>query len=155
MVMRSIRLRSRNDRLLDALKKQVDAANDAEKRFRALIECSQDLTLVFSPEGRIIYASPSVEAALGVPARALVGRTTKDILHPDDFAQFRAVGGRALSSLGEVIPLPHVCFKGANGDYVPLCGRLTNMLYVPGVDGFVFSGGRLSKRGAIKMHAAE
>lgn len=155
MIMRSIRLRSRNDKLLDALKKQVDAAHEAEKRFRALVESSQELTLIFSPEGRIIYASPSVDAALGAPARALIGLTTKDILHPDDLPLFRAVGERSLSALGEVIPLPHVCFKAHSGDYVPLNGRLTNMLYVPGVEGFVFSGGRISKRGGAHLHAAE
>ncbi len=153
---RSIRLRSRNDRLLEALKKQVDAAHEAEKRFRALVESSADLTLIFSPEGRVVYASPSASATLGGQSRAMIGKTTKDIVHPDDMQHFRAVGGKALSKLGEVVPLPHICLRAENGDYVAFGGRLTNMLYVPGVEGFVFNGGRLAaQRNLHRVHAAE
>lgn len=155
MIVRSIRLRSRNDRLLDALKKQVDAAHEAEKRFRALVECSHDVTMIFSPEGRVVYASPSVASALGLPAQSLLGRTTKEVLHPDDLPLFRAVGEKSLSALGEVVPLPHVCLKTESGEYAPFAGRLTNMLYVPGVEGFVFNGGRVDPRAMERLHAAE
>lgn len=155
MIARSIRLRSRNNKLLEAFKKQVDAAHEAEKRFRALVESSQDVTLIFSPEGRIIYASPSAGAALGATAKALLGKTTKEIVHPDDLPMFRAVGEKSLSNLGEVIPLPHVCLKTREGGYLPFGGRLTNMLYVPGVEGFVFNGGKLDARARARIHAAE
>lgn len=153
MVMRSIRLRSRNDRLLQALRKQVDSAHEGEKRFRALVEASQDVTLIFSPEGRVVYASPAVAAALGASPRFIVGKTTKELVHPDDLPFFRAVGEKTLSNLGEVIALPHVCLKCADGEYVALGGRLTNMLYVPGVEGFVFNGGRINSHEKEKLHA--
>ncbi|MEQ1931976.1 MAG: PAS domain S-box protein [Parvularculaceae bacterium] len=153
MIQRSIRLRSRNDRLLEALKKQVDAAHEAEKRYRGLVESSQDLTLIFSPEGRIVYASPSINGALGSPAATFIGKSTRDVVHPDDLPLFRAVGEKSLSKLGEVIPLPHVCLKASDGSFAAFGGRLTNMLYVPGVDGFVFSGGRAAHREIL--HAAE
>ncbi len=155
LIQRSIRLRSRNDRLLDALKKQVDAAHEAEKRYRGLVESSHDLTLIFSPEGRIVYASPSISQHLGAPASNFIGKSTKDVVHPDDLPLFRAVGEKSLSKLGEVIPLPHVCLKHLDGSFAPFGGRLTNMLYVPGVDGFVFSGGAAEQRHRGIVHAAE
>ena len=31
-----------------------------KKRFRALVEASKDVTIIFSPEGYVTYASPSV-----------------------------------------------------------------------------------------------
>jgi PAS domain S-box-containing protein len=154
MIQRSIRLRSRNEHLLGALKKQVDAAHEAEKRYRGLVESSADLTLIFSPEGRIVYASPSINQTLGAPAANFLGQTTKDLVHPDDLPLFRAVGEKSLSRLGEVIALPHVCLRGADGAFRPFGGRLTNMLYVPGVDGFVFSGGR-TEENRPRLHAAE
>jgi PAS domain S-box-containing protein len=154
MIGRSIRLRSRNDRLFEAFKRQVDAAHEAEKRYRALIESSQELTLIFSPEGRVVYASPAVNAALGGPANLFIGLSTKEIVHPDDLAKFRAVGEKSLSKLGEVMPLEHVCLKTAEGGHAAFAGRLTNMLYVPGVDGFVFSGGKLASAPAELQHAA-
>lgn len=155
MIVRSIRLRSRNDHLLAALTKQVDAAHEGEQRYRALVESSSDVTLIFSPEGKITYASPAAEAAFGAPPKNLLGLSTKDVVHPDDFDQFRAVGGKALSTLGEVIPLRHVCMRAPGRPYANLAGRLTNMLYVPGVEGFVFSGGRVEEDACRHLPAAE
>lgn len=141
MIERSIRLRSRNDNLLAALKKQVDAAHEAEARYRALIESSSDVTLIFSPEGRVTYASPAAETAFGAPPKDLHGMSTREMVHPDDMDRFRAVGGQALSTIGAVTPLRDVRLRARDNPYVAFSGRLTNMLYVPGVEGFVFSGG--------------
>lgn len=156
MIDRSILLHTKNEKLFSALQKQVDEAHEAEQRFRALVESSLDVTIIFSPDGKITYASPSVEKSLGAPASEMIGRTTKEIVHPDDMPVFRSVGEKSLSQLGEVLALQHVCIRGApDKDYVALGGRLTNMLYVPGVEGFVFSGGRLDQKTATHTHAAE
>jgi PAS domain S-box-containing protein len=157
MIDRSILLHTKNEKLLGILRKRVDTAHTAEQRFRALVESSLDVTLIFSPEGRVVYASPSAEKAFGAPSPLMIGRTTKDIVHPDDMPLFRSVGEKSLSQLGEVIALPHVCMRGSEeAGYVAMSGRLTNMLYVPGVEGFVFSGGRLSENAAHgHIHAAE
>jgi PAS domain S-box-containing protein len=155
MIERSIRLRSRNDNLLTALTRQVDAANEAEQRYRALVEASTDVTMILSPEGKVIYASPSAEAAFGVPPQDILGMTTKDMVHPDDIEQFRAAGGKSLSKLGEATPLTHVCMRARGRDFVAMSGRLTNMLYVPGVEGIVFSGGRVEEGAACHLPAAE
>lgn len=155
MIVRSIRLRSRNDNLLAALKNQVDAAHEGEQRYRALVESSSDVTLIFSPEGKVTYASPAAEAAFGAPPQNIIGLSTLELVHPEDFDQFRAVGGKTLSRIGEVIPLRHVCMRVPGGAYVNLSGRLTNMLYVPGVEGFVFSGGRVDEDACRHLPAAE
>lgn len=155
MIVRSIRLRSRNDNLLAALKNQIDAAHEGEQRYRALIEASSDVTIIFSPDGKVSYASPAVEEAFGAPPKNIIGLSTQELVHPDDFAQFRAVGGQTLSKIGEVIPLRHVCMRAKDGAYVNLAGRLTNMLYVPGVEGFVFSGGKVEEGACEHLPAAE
>lgn len=157
MIDRSILLHTKNEKLLMALRRKVDTAHTAEQRFRALVESSLDVTLIFSPEGRIVYASPSAEKAFGTPAFMMVGRMTKEIVHPDDMPLFRSVGEKTLSQLGEGMALPHICMRsGEGGGYVAFSGRLTNMLYVPGVEGFVFQGGRLSEKAARNhIHAAE
>lgn len=155
MVDRSILLHTRNVNLFDALQRQVDEAHLNEQRFRALVEASQDVTLIFSPSGKIIYASPSVEKAFGAAPHEMVGMTTKDLVHADDLSLFRAVGEKALSKIGEANSLSHVCMKGpGRAQYVALGGRLTNMLYVPGVEGFVFNGGVLRDVEKQALHAA-
>ena len=157
MIDRSILLHTKNEKLLTALRRKVDTAHTAEQRFRALVESSLDVTLIFSPEGRVVYASPSAEKAFGTPAYMLLGRMTKDMVHPDDMPHFRAVGEKSLSQLGEGMALPHVCMRSGEGkEYVAFTGRLTNMLYVPGVEGFVFRGGCLKDKAARRhIHAAE
>ncbi|MHA7872821.1 MAG: PAS domain S-box protein [Hyphococcus sp.] len=156
MIDRSILLHTRNVKMFSVLQRRVDEAHEAEQRFRALIESSQEVTLIFSPEGRILYASPAVSKTFGVQPEQLIGLTTKYIVHPDDIALFRSVGEKALSKLGDVITLPHVCMRGSEAQpYVALHGRLTNMLYVPGVEGFVFSGGLLDEQKSHQIHAAE
>ncbi len=154
MIDRSILLHTRNVNMFSELQRRVDEAHEAEQRFRALVEATQELTIIFSPEGIITYASPSVAKLLNVQPEMLVDLTTKDIVHPHDLAQFRAVGEKSLSNLGEVMSLPHVCLKGKDA-YMPFSGRLTNMLYVPGVEGFVFSGGLLDEASSHHIHAAE
>lgn len=155
MIDRSILLHTHNTTLFDALQKQADEAHLAEQRFRALVESSHDVTLIFSPEGRVIYASPAVEKIFGTPPADMIGLSTKAVVHQDDLPQFRSVGEKSLSTLGEAIQLSHVCMKGPGGEHVALSGRLTNMLYVPGVEGFVFSGGPVKGAGARHIHAAQ
>ncbi|MEM6413243.1 MAG: PAS domain S-box protein [Pseudomonadota bacterium] len=146
IVTRSIRLRSRDDSAFNNLNRLLDSTRESEKRFRALIEASADITIIFSPDGRITYASPSVERVLGACPETLIGKTSRDIVHPDDLVSFREVGGRSLSKIGEVLPLPHICLIGSDGAYRNFSGRLTNMLYVPGVEGFVFNASRYQEQ---------
>ena len=154
LIERSIRLRSRNDVLFEALTRQVDVAQEAEQRFRALVEASSEVTFIFTPQGRITYASPAAEVLLGAAPQAILGRTTKDLVHPRDLEKFRAAGNKSLARLGAVTPVEHVCLIGGGG-YRTFSGRLTNMLYVPGVEGFVFSGGLLEAAPCYHTHAAE
>jgi len=91
MIVRSIRLRSRNANLLKALSNQMDAAHEAEQRYRALVESSKDVTLIFSPEGKVTYASPSVEAAIGLTSRqgriaSVMGFNT-NVIERNDFTK--------------------------------------------------------------------
>lgn len=155
MVDRSILLHTKNNALFDALQRQADEAHLAEQRFRALVESSHEVTIIFTPGGRISYVSPSAEKAFGVPPEDMMGLTTRQVVRANDLPQFRAVGEKSLSKLGEVRTLPHVCMRGPGGDYVALSGRLTNMLYVPGVEGFVFSGGLVEGESHCHIHAAE
>lgn len=155
MIMRAIVLRSKNNDLAEALEAKFDDKADAEKRFQALIECSRALTLIFSPEGKITYSSPASSAILGTDASDIIGTTTKYLVHEDDLAQFQAIGSQTLSVLGEVKDVSHICVRTASGGFVALSGRLTNMLYVPGVEGFVFTGAPLPQDVATRLHAAQ
>ncbi len=57
-----------------------------EKRYRALIENSNDAISVIDPYGCILYASPSTEKLLGYSLKSLIGQNAKTIMHPEDIA---------------------------------------------------------------------
>ena len=65
------------------------AANEGAARLRAALELS-DTLVVMSATGTIEHASPSVERILGVSPAELVGRSSFDIIHPDDHAETSA-----------------------------------------------------------------
>ena len=60
-------------------------ARRSETKFRALIENAQDLTSIVTPEGVVLYLTPSVEHILGYPADDLIGcNAFERFMHPDD-----------------------------------------------------------------------
>ncbi|MEO1013587.1 MAG: PAS domain-containing protein [Pseudomonadota bacterium] len=152
-ILRSIRIRARDDKAFSLLEARLDAANESEARFRAIVEASRDLTIIFSPDGRITYVSPSAADLLGASPQQLVTKTTKDLTHPDDLRILREAGGKSLTRIGEARAIESICFVGADGACRVFEGRLTNMLYVPGVEGFVFVGG-LKTRSPCPTHAS-
>jgi len=154
MINRGILLRTKNSQLTEILEAKADQATAETKRFKAMVESSRELTLIFSPEGSITYASPVIEELLGYPVKTVQGMTTRELMHMDDLPQLRATGEKALSTLGEVRDLHHVCLRAQAGGYIAFSGRLTNFLYVPGIEGFVFTGRPLSKEASARLHAA-
>ena len=62
-----------------------EAARRSESKFRTLLENAQDLISIFSPEGTLLYASPSLQNILGYRPDELIGENLfNGHLHPDD-----------------------------------------------------------------------
>ncbi|MFT3912859.1 MAG: PAS domain S-box protein [Anaeromyxobacteraceae bacterium] len=62
----------------------VEALRLSEARFRALIEKSSDLIVLYDADLRITYWGPAVEAAVGWTAGERLGRRGLSTVHPDD-----------------------------------------------------------------------
>ncbi len=56
----------------------------AEERFRVLGEEMTDVVIVIAPDGRVMFASPSVQWLTGYTAHDLTGRNALDLIHPED-----------------------------------------------------------------------
>ncbi len=59
----------------------------SEERFRSLLENALDIIAVLDAEGRITFASDSVERVLGHRPSDLVGRPLRSLVHPSDTAR--------------------------------------------------------------------
>jgi len=98
------------------LKRAQEALGRSEEQFRSLIENALDIVAVISPDGNLVYASPSVLRALGYEPESLVGTSAFDISHPDDTPGFRKALFDA-SRDRNVVLLQELRFKHANGTW--------------------------------------
>jgi diguanylate cyclase (GGDEF)-like protein/PAS domain S-box-containing protein len=75
-----------NERLIDQLDTTMTTLSAQERRFRALVQNTSDVTLVVDRAGDIAYASPSACTVLGISPQEAQGRPARDVLtarHPD------------------------------------------------------------------------
>src|SRR5439155_9986544 len=65
----------------------VDASgrDDAEARFRSLVNQGRDVVMVANPDMDVIYASPAIADIIGYSPEEAVGRPCRDFIHPDDY----------------------------------------------------------------------
>jgi two-component system, cell cycle sensor histidine kinase and response regulator CckA len=77
---------------LRAIADGEEALRRSEARFRALIENSSDMIMVFDAEKRIVFWSPSATELLGWTAAEMVGKRLWDtgLIHPEDVAALAA-----------------------------------------------------------------
>lgn len=62
----------------------MEQKEEAEDRFRSLVQHSSDTTLVITEGMVITYASPATTALLGTTPEKVIGRRANDLVHPDD-----------------------------------------------------------------------
>lgn len=88
------------------------AVATSERRFRAMTEKAQIITLICTADGTVTYASPACQSTLGVAPMQLVGTKVFDLMHPDDRAltehEFALVVAEANSGVETVSRYRHV-----------------------------------------------
>ena len=114
-----------------------EAVRRSETRFRALVQCSSDVTAVIGREGRIAYASPAVEHLLGAPPEALVGTDVFALFHPDDVAAARTAFGALQMAPPRVTPASELRLRHRAGHYVVADGVGSARFDDPAVGGLV------------------
>jgi len=84
-------------------RKLVRAVRESEARFRLLLENSTDILLHLRPDGRILYASPSVERLTGQRVSDLVDRSAIDLIDAEWRDYVRECHAGVLSGKGETV----------------------------------------------------
>ncbi|MEM6453571.1 MAG: EAL domain-containing protein, partial [Acidobacteriota bacterium] len=73
----------------------------SEARYRALVHNALDLISIIDGDGTVLYQSPSMERALGYRAEDRVGRSTFELVHPDDAPMLHGAYREMLEKPGE------------------------------------------------------
>jgi PAS domain S-box-containing protein len=108
----------------------------SDQRFRALIERSSDAISLLTPDGSVIYASPSTRRVTGYSAEELVGRNGFTLLHPEDLEDVRQQFTGILDQPGHFITVEGR-FRHADGTWRWVEATLTNLLADPAVGAVV------------------
>ena len=128
---------------------QVEAENAlrfSEERFRALTENISDITIVANSEGKTTYVSPAAYRASGYTGEELVGNIRKKILTEESAKIIENALVESKDSPSKTIQIPLITGKHKDGHTIYFEGTITNMLHIPSVEGFVFTGKEITDR---------
>ncbi len=117
-------------------KRALKTLDTREKRFRAMVENSNDIIALLDREYRPIYRSPSAERVSGYSLEESVINAGFDRIHPDDKLLMQQQIQVVLST--EAIPIT-VEFRETHkqGHYIWLEGTMTNMFHDKDVNAMV------------------
>lgn len=86
---------------ITARKQAEDILHRTRERFRTLAEHMNDFIVEISPEGRMLYISPSCKRILGYDADALMQNWSLETVHPDDLTRISQLMQAALLDHGD------------------------------------------------------
>ena len=138
-----------NSRLFAAEQASRAEAEAAGRRFRALIENSDDGITLRDGTGSIQYASPALCRMLGYDLSDLLGRTGLSLIHPDD----RVVGEELFARVLADPDTPHqvhIRWRRSDGVYRWLEGVSVNLLHDPAVGAVVTNSRDVTERKAAE-----
>jgi PAS domain S-box-containing protein len=125
----------------------------AEYRFRALIQGSNDVVLMLSPPGEILYVSPAVERTLGYLPHDLVGKDVFQFIHSEDVAPARVSFGRALSASGIAVPI-ELRMSSLDGRYHWIEALANNLLHDADLRAIVVNARDVTERRELERRSA-
>ncbi|MEX2236348.1 MAG: diguanylate cyclase [Dehalococcoidia bacterium] len=135
---------------VDSLRRVAEAAlEESERRFRSLVQNTNDVIALVKPDGTFAYVSPAVMRLGGQKPEDLVGKSVFDYMHPEDRDGVSV-------ALKEMLPHPGATGSGefrwrhVNGHWLHIETISTNLLSEPGVEAIVVNARDISERQALQ-----
>jgi len=125
----------------------------AEHRFRALIQGSNDIVLMLSPAGEMLYISPAVERTLGYPPEEIIGKDLFQFVHPEDVSATRISFGNTLSASGFAVPL-QLRMRAVDGWYHWIEVLANNLVHDPDLRAVVLNARDITERRELERRSA-
>jgi|GEM_PF-2413089 len=133
IIAHSISFQNKNARLIlanDVTEKiaSEEKLRSSEKRFRTLIENSNDIITLIDESFRLIYRSPAAAKITGWSNEDMINVDATRNIHPDDIEAARATVKEVMANPGKKV---HTIFRNLHkdGHYIWMEGVLTNWLH--------------------------
>lgn len=78
---------AQRQRALQQLKDAHEALGRSEQEFEAIAQSMRDMIVRFTPDTTMTFVSPASRIVIGYEPEELIGRRTRDFIHPDDAAR--------------------------------------------------------------------
>jgi diguanylate cyclase (GGDEF)-like protein/PAS domain S-box-containing protein len=110
----------------------------ADQRFRALVQQASDVILIVDRSGLITYASPAITRIWGYDSAQRLGTAASALVHPSDRRAMTGFLGDALAAPDTIATL-RVQLRHADGSWRHIEGLATNLLDDRDVQGLVIN----------------
>ena len=133
----------------------IDKLENAETRFRTLIEHAVDAVVILNKDGKPTYASPSIKRVLGYTEEETLQLSLYTVVHPDDLPLIKRRMAECLENPGFSLPEIQCRCKHKNGKWIWYEGTITNMLHDPAINGIVDNFHSISDKKAAELELKE
>ncbi len=121
------------DQMADLKKDFTDqGVHQTEERFRTLIENSTDGILMCSPDGTLLYASPSISRLFDYEIDKLVGVKGLEFVHPDEQESIALLWADLVKTSGKTVRV-EVRYPHKDGSWHWMEAVSTNLLHEPSI----------------------
>src|SRR5262249_46476172 len=109
-----------------------DALKTSERYFQSLLANALDVVAVLDRDGRVKYASGSLERVLGYGAEEFLGREIYHLVHPDQLERAKEKFRQLVDYPGPM-PRTEVVVRHADGNWLTLETSLNSLLDDPAI----------------------
>jgi PAS domain S-box-containing protein len=136
LIMNFIWMNNQIHTYIQEVKENEKNLEEKEKKFRALIENSNDAIALTDAKGKISFASPSTSRIIGYEPEELLGRTTNELVHPDDVQNLITQFAEVISSEGTIVYIQfRILHKDGSWRWVD--GYSANLLHEPNIQSII------------------
>jgi len=116
---------------------QYKLVKESLQRCEVLHSNSEDAVVIFTPEGKVTFACPTVTNILGFTLDEMLNLNLTDIIHPSTTQEVAASMQYCMENPGITVK-GHLCrVKHKNGTWRWLEAHVTNLLHEPSINGLV------------------
>ena len=128
-----------------------------EAYFRSIVQGSSDVTTIIDENLRIVWLSPSIRTQFGVDERYAVGRSVREIVHPDDHPELERAIREALDRTGARPGTASVRTRvpAVDGGWREVETSFANHLDTPEIQAIVLHTRDISERSALEHRLHE
>ncbi|MFC4871926.1 PAS domain-containing sensor histidine kinase [Negadavirga shengliensis] len=115
----------------------IEELKRAEYRFRTIVEHCSEAIAVLSPEGEVLYITPSIRNVLGYAEEEAMKLNVFSLVHPDELEEASKVWEDVLATSGVLMSGHTARMKHKDGTWRWVEASVKNMIHDPAINGII------------------